>query len=174
MRALLRARELLLRERDAGHLRAGNLGEIEREPAPAAADIEHLGAGFDPKLRGEVAPLGELCVVERLVRRLEIGAAILLVGIEEEFVEPAVEVVVMRDIAPRPGPRIELLHAPEQVAPEPRRQRPSRRGDVLLPQQDCQHVRDRALLDDERAVHIGFAQPELGIEQNRCAGLLRW
>jgi hypothetical protein len=65
-----------------------------------------------------VPPFGELSIVERLVRSFEVGAAILLVGIEEQFVEPAVEVVVVRDIAPRPGPRIELRHAPEQVTAE--------------------------------------------------------
>ena len=98
----------------------------------------------------------------------EIGAAILLVGVEEEPVEPAVEVVMMRDIAPRPRAQIELLHAAEQVAHRPRRQRPFRRGDLFLPHQDRQHVRDRALLDDESAVHVGFAQPQLGIEQDRA------
>ena len=118
-RALLRARVLLLRERDAGDVRAGDLGKIERKAAPAAADVEHRCARLDTKLGGEVALLGELGVVERLVRSFEIGAAILLVGVEEERIEPAVEVVVMRDIAPRARARIELLQAAEQVAPEP-------------------------------------------------------
>jgi hypothetical protein len=41
---------------------------------------------------------------------------------------------------------------------------------VVLPQQDGQHVRDRALVDDNTAIHIGFAQPELGIEKNAALG----
>ena len=37
----LAMRVLLLRQRHASDLGAGDLGEIEREPAPAAADVEH-------------------------------------------------------------------------------------------------------------------------------------
>ena len=130
-----------------------------------------VGAGLEPQLGGEVALLGELGVVERLVRRFEIGAAILLVAVEEERIEPAVEVVVVRDIVARARPQIELLQAAEQIAHEPRRQRPIRRGNALLAQQDREHVGDRALLDDEGAVHIGFAELELGIEQDRALRL---
>ena len=56
---------------------------------------------LDQQLGGEMALLGELRVVERLVRVLEIGAAILPVGVEEQRVEPPVEIVVMRDVAAR-------------------------------------------------------------------------
>ncbi len=49
--------------------------------------------------------LGELGVVERLIRPFEIGAAILPVGVEEEGIEPSVEIVMMRNIAARPGAR---------------------------------------------------------------------
>jgi hypothetical protein len=73
--SLLRAGVLLLRERDAGHVGAGNLGEIKSKTAPAAADIEHIRTGLDQQLRREVPLLGELRVVERLIRTLEIGAA---------------------------------------------------------------------------------------------------
>ena len=45
-RAVLRALELFLRQRDAGDVRAGDLGEIKRKAAPAAADVEHFGAGW--------------------------------------------------------------------------------------------------------------------------------
>ena len=57
---------LLPRQRDAGDARAGSLGEVEGEPAPAASDIKHRRPGRDAQLRGEVTPLGELGVVERL------------------------------------------------------------------------------------------------------------
>ena len=126
MRPVLGALVLLLRQRDAGDVRAGNLGEIERQAAPAAADVEHRGAGLDAELRREMALLGELRVVERLVRRFEIGAAILLVAVEEEPIKPAVEVVMMRDVVARARSRIELLQAPEQIAHEPRQQGPDR------------------------------------------------
>jgi hypothetical protein len=29
---------------------------------------------------------------------------------------------------------------------------------VILPQQDGQHIRDRAPIEDKRAIHIGFAE----------------
>ena len=96
-----------------------------------------------------MALFGELRVVKRLVLTFEIGAAVLLVGVEEEAVEPAVEVVMMGHIAPRPRTRVELLHTAKQVAHQPRRQRPFRRGDVFLSQQYRERIRDRALLDDE-------------------------
>ena len=75
----------------------------------------------------------------------------------------------MRHIAPRPRTQIELLQPAEQIAHEPRSGSAQRRcGDVFLPQQQREHIRDRALLDDECAVHVGFAQSELGIEQDRA------
>ena len=40
-----------------------------------------------------------MSVVERLIGVLEIGAGVLEVGIEKEFVQTCVEVVVARDIA---------------------------------------------------------------------------
>ena len=46
----------------------GELGEIEAEPAPAGADVEHALAGLDGELGGEVALLGELRLFERRVR----------------------------------------------------------------------------------------------------------
>ena len=36
---------------------------------------------------------------------------------------------------------------------------------VVLAKHDGEHVGDGALLDDERAVHVGFAELQLGIEQ---------
>ena len=58
---------------------------------------------LDQQLGGEMAFLGELGIVEARVRRFEIGAAILLVGIEEERIEPPVEIVMARDIVSRDG-----------------------------------------------------------------------
>ena len=166
-RPVLRALELLLRQRDAGDPRAGNFGEIERKAAPAAADIEHRGAGFDAQFGREMPLLGELRIVERQIRRFEIGAAILLVAVEKQRIEPAVEIVVVRHVVAGAGPQIQLLQAAEQIAHEPR-QRPIRRGDGLLTQQDRKHVRNRALLDDKGAVHIGFAELQLGVDQHRA------
>ena len=80
------------------------LGEIEAEPAPARADIEHALAGLDGELGGEVALLGELGLLQVAPWR-EIGAGILPVAIEEEVVDGAVDVVVVRHVAPRASRR---------------------------------------------------------------------
>ena len=58
------------------------------------------------QLGREMALLGELGVVERLIGRFEIGAGVLPVGIEEQRIQPAVEIVVVRDIATRPAGRL--------------------------------------------------------------------
>jgi hypothetical protein len=99
-------------------LPAADLGEIERQSAPAAADVQDLRARLDSQLCGEMTFLGELGVVERLIGRFEVGAAILLIGVEEELIKPAVQIVVMGDIAARARARVELLHPAKQVANE--------------------------------------------------------
>ena len=121
-------------------------------------------SGFEQELGGEMALLGELRVVERLVRVLEIGAAVLPVGVEEQRVEPAVEIVMMRDVAPCAPARIELPQAALEIAQQPLRPRPVRRMPSVLAEHDGEHVSDGALLDDEGAIHVGFAELEFGIE----------
>jgi hypothetical protein len=54
-----------------------------------------------------VALLGKLGVVERIVGMLEIGARVLLVGVEEERIEPVVEIVMVRDVASRAARPVE-------------------------------------------------------------------
>jgi hypothetical protein len=67
----------------AGDLRAGHLGQIEPEAAPAAANVEDTPGRLQEQLCRQVALLRELCVVKRLPRMLEIGAAILPVSVVE-------------------------------------------------------------------------------------------
>src|SRR5207249_486546 len=81
LRAGARESVLLLRQRDPGDARAAMLGEIERKPTPAAADVEHALVRRDQELGREMAFLGELGVVERLAAGLEIAAAVLPVGV---------------------------------------------------------------------------------------------
>src|SRR5712691_3567559 len=162
---------LLLRQRDADDVRAAMLGEIERKPAPAAADFEHAPARRDQELRREVAFLGELGVIERLVAGLEIGAAVLPVGVEEQRIELAVEIVVVRDVAPRPRARIELLQAAIEKTDEPLQLRPRGWPAVAtLTKHDGKDVGDRALLDHDAAIHVGFAESQLGIDEDATLG----
>ncbi len=116
-----------------------------------------------------MALLGELGVVERRIRRFEIAATVLPVGVEEEGIEPPVEIVVMGDIVLRPAAPVELPDMPAEIAQPPLQLGPARHHFGLI-EQDRQRVRDRAVLDHERAVHIGFAQRQFGIEENAALG----
>src|SRR5262249_9261611 len=122
--ALARDCELLLRKRDAGGPGAADLRSIERKSAPAAADVKKPMSVFEEELCGEVPLLGELGVVKALLRRFEIGAAVLAVGIKEERIEAAVEIVVAGDVAPRPAAPIELLYSPPAETKRGNRCRP--------------------------------------------------
>ena len=104
--------ELLGRQRDAGDAGAVIARQRQRHAAPAAADIEHGQIGpVEQQLGGDVALLRRLRLVDRLVAAREIGAGILPVAIEEEAVEPAVQVVVVRRVAPRAARGVELRDA---------------------------------------------------------------
>ena len=119
---------LLLRQRDAGHVGAGDFREVKPEAAPAAADVEDAqGAlALRQQFGGEMPLLGELGVVERLLGTFEIAAAVLPVGVEEQRVKPSIEIVVMSDVLPRASTRIELLQAAVKIAQQPLRPRPMR------------------------------------------------
>jgi hypothetical protein len=116
-----------------------------------------------------MAAFCQLGIVEGLTGRFEIGAAVLAVGIEKQRIEPVVEIVVMRDIASRAPPPIELAQPAVEITQNP--QRPGPEGRLRgRSQQDGEHVGDRALLEDERAVHVGLAELEIGIENDVTFG----
>src|SRR5437870_2262762 len=147
------------------------LGEIEGKPAPAAPDVEHALVRGDQKLGREVSLFGKLRIVERLTVRLEIGAAVLPIRVEEQPVELAVEIVMVRNIAPRARARIELLQTTIEIAGQPLRPRPGGRASVaVLTEHDGEDIGDRAAFDNDAAIHIGFAELELGIEQDAALG----
>ena len=62
--------ELLLRERDAGHVDAELARKEQAHAAPARSDVQHLLAGPQQQLRGDVALLVVLRLVERFVAGL--------------------------------------------------------------------------------------------------------
>src|SRR6478735_5448608 len=102
---------------------------------------------------------------------LEIAAAVLPIGIKEESIELLVEVIVVRDIAARAGWRIELRESAPEITREPLYARPAQRlARCVLRQCEMEKVCDRAPLHQERAVHVGFADLEFGIEQHSPLG----
>ena len=113
---LARDLELLLGQGDAEHVDVGDAVEIEREPAPAAADVEHPLARLEVQLGGDMGLLVELGLLEAVARIGEIAAAILQVGVEEEPVEVVAEVVMVGDVALRPA-RCQLRWASGRAEP---------------------------------------------------------
>src|SRR5712671_3670018 len=149
--ALARDCELLLRKRNAGDPGAADLRGVERKPAPAAADVKKPMSVFEEELCGEVPFLGELGVVEAVLRSFEIGAAVLAVGIKEERIEAAVEIVVVGDVAPRPASPIALPHSPPPETKQRNGCGPPWPGKLISHKID--KLRDRAAIDHEGAVH---------------------
>ena len=160
---------LLLAEGDAGDVGAADPREVERHAAPAAADVEDARAGADQQLGGDQPLLGELRLVERHVGALEVGAGILHVAVEEEPVEPLVEVVVVRDVGAR---RLDADGAEDRRGGDAAAQvlHPGAGGGELragvgLGQRD--QVVDVAFVEEEAAVHVHLGGRELGVEQHR-------
>jgi hypothetical protein len=86
-------------------------GKVKAEPAPSAADVEHPMPRLQQQLVGDVLPLGLLGFFQAYAGAGEVGAGILLVAIEEEPVDPVVDVIVVGHIAPR----LEQVVALEQL-----------------------------------------------------------
>jgi len=85
------------------------LGEIEGEPAPAAADIQHGLARLEQQFGGEMALLLLLGDFETVVAGVEIGAGILPVVVQELAVEGVRQIIVMGHVALGMADRIVLL-----------------------------------------------------------------
>ena len=159
--------QLLGRQRDAGHARAVVARQRQRQAAPAAADVQHreIRAGR-AELGGDVPLLGRLRLFQRLVAAREVGARILPVAIQEQAVEPAVQVVVMGDVAPRAAGRVELVEAP----PSPQPTAAEDRTDGVRPASRNWYRTSSTswMLQStgrQAAVHVGFAEGQLRIQR---------
>ena len=118
--------------------------------------------GFKRELGGDMRLLVGLRLLEAVVGVGEVGAAVLLVVVEEEFVELVAEVVMVRDVACARASdccgrsrRLSRSLAPaKRVAPVA----------LVLPavgaDDQLEQVEDRPVLDDQPPVHIGFAKAE--------------
>ena len=163
---------LLVRERHADHLDVAMLGEIEAQPAPARADVEHALARLQVQLGGEVALLGVLRFVEAGDAVFPIGAGILQVGVEEERIEPSVEVVVRMDVLLRPAERVDL---PETAGGQPPAadgdHPPRRQGVARIAEDHREEVEDRPLFDDHPPFGELLAELEIGVVDDRRLGL---
>jgi hypothetical protein len=102
--------------------------------------------------------LGLLRRVQRHPGIAEIGAGIIPVGIQEQIVKLARQIVVMRRIAARPRRRVELIQPP--LEPAQRLQRaPIPRLSVGrdIPDREAEKAVDVVILDGQPAVHVPLA-----------------
>ena len=113
---------------------------------------------------------GGLGLLEAVRRIGEVSAAILFVGVEKQRIEPPVDIVMVCDVVARALGRIELTYMPDQVAYPPLRRCPARQHLGLI-EQDREQVGDAAIFNDERAIHVGFAEREFRIEENSVLSL---
>ena len=158
---------LLLGERYAKDIAARRvLGQMQRETTPAATDVENAVVRLDQELGGEVPLLGQLRVFKRLIGMLEIGAGILPVRVEEQLVQPPVEIVMMRDIGLRASRQVAMTEDPQLRSDMVDDTGDERMRAVLcLPQQHRHEIVERAMFDKEAAVHVKLAKPCIGIDQ---------
>src|SRR6266849_5461964 len=76
-----------------------------------------------------------------------------------------------RDVAPRPRAQIELRQSAVEKSREPLQACPRGRAAIgALTEHDGKDIRDRALLDDDPAIHVGFAESQLRINKNATLG----
>ena len=104
-------RRLVLFDRkgEPGHLGAALAGEVERQPAPARADVEHPLPGSDHQLGRDVALLVELRLIEVVELIVKVGAGILAVLVEKQLIELVRQIIVVRHVLPGAGHRVILV-----------------------------------------------------------------
>ena len=96
---LVDERLLLARDRHADDLRAELLGRVQRERAPAAADVEVTAAGLDAELAADEVELVALRVLDGVagLGARPVAAGVGHVRVEDEGVEVVGQVVVVLD-----------------------------------------------------------------------------
>ena len=92
--------------------------QVQRHPAPAAADVEHPLPRRERELGGNMRLFVGLRLLEAVGGIGKVSAAVLLVVVEEEFVEFVAEVVMVRHVATRSRRVVapELAHQALEIA----------------------------------------------------------
>ena len=117
--ALARQAPLLARDRGGGDAAAEALRRVQREAAPAGADLEQVVRRLELELAADEIEPRDLRVVQRLPRMLERRGRVHHRLVEEQPEEIVAEVVVRGDVAARAGAAV----AAERVHDLPQRRR---------------------------------------------------
>ena len=180
LRALPRHGQLLLRQRDADDIDAAFLVQIERHAAPAATNVQHLHARLEMQFGRDMRFFVELRLVQpraEVQPRIEvfgvigpIGAAILLVPVEEQIVERARQIIMMGDVLPGGGAEIGLLQPPHRRLGQPSHQPGPLQALAAFPARIAAHQPDKThdilIIDDKAPVHIGFGKAQPRVEHD--------
>ncbi len=111
--------------------------------------------------------LAQLRRLQALVGIGEVGAGVLAIGVEEQIVQFARQIVVMGDVAAGTAGRVELFEAAEQPADAAEgslHPALARAGAVAADQ--VEKIVERAVLDRQRAVHVRFAGAQSRLQQH--------
>jgi hypothetical protein len=95
-----------------------------------------------------------------------IKADVLPIPVEEQAVQPSIQVIVVRDVPPSTRSRVELIDR----APNPgsRTPKPSDQGSFgigpEIGEDHREHVVDRAAEWDQATIHVSFPDRQLGVQ----------
>ena len=153
------------------------LGEVEREPSPAAPEIEHALPGPEQQLAREVPLLRVLGLLQRHLRIGEERARALAIPVEEMVVEDVREVVGGPPAsATEARPRASRRCQNASDAPRERAGRLGAGGEARqVARAEVEQVVDVAPVDRERAVHVGVAEVDReGLHASLACRLRSW
>ena len=161
-----RCLELVRRQGYAGDVDPHFPGQIQRQPAPARADVKDPVARFQEKLGGDVAHFFLLRRLQVFVAVGEVGARILPVGVEKKVVQGVGKVVMAGHVATRPANRVELLDVPNHPGhPLHRPVEGMVSGGAHVHDHQFEEVVEAAVLHRQRAVHGGLAGVQFRAEE---------
>ena len=163
---LRRVRKLLLADGHARHPAAAALRGAHGQAAPAAADLEDVVRRLELELVDDEVELVELRLVERVLGRLEVGARVHPRLVEEEPVHVVAQVVVLRNVAPRPLHRVGSRVVRHRLRPGPD---PVEQAQPLLRRVDGRHVLRQhveevgQVVGLELAGHVALAETDIRV-----------
>ena len=164
--ALRREVVLRLRDGDRGHAAAELAGSVEREAAPAGADLEHMLARREPGALRHDPVLVALGIGERLVGRFEDGARIRQRLVEEQPVEVVAEVVVRGDVATGAVDRVPPQAVSDGLHELRRDPPPAARQAEAVAVDRCELRERRQIGARPQAGHVRLARPEITAQQD--------
>ena len=148
------------------------IGNFQCQTTPAGTDVENAAVLSNVQLTDQMALLGILRLLQTCRCVFEICARVLPVDVEEEFIQPTVEVVVMRYVLPRPGRKISRAKDTKARADRIYNPGHKRKPSILRLPQISATNRRAPLPDDKSGVHIELPSwRSASVKNSHCARL---